>query len=500
MPDASVEMLLRDYVDRGSEAAFTAVVDRCTGLVYSTALRRVSGDAYLARDVTQLVFVDLARKARTLSAETVIAGWLHHHTCFRAATLVRSERRRRAREEKAAAMERSAQESSDSWERLAPLLDDALESLPCRDRDAIVLRFFASEDLASMGRSWGVTDDTAQKRVSRALEKLRRFFARRGVATSSTGLASVMATQAVQGAPAGIAAAAAQTALLQAAAGTGGGLAALATTLIMGAKTKIAIAASFAALAVTTIVVQQQENRQLRTELADARAARTTDLSATAEPAAPNSPVSVEPRAIAAAPLPKFAASEVEEVMARVIREELWETDHAAFQSLLSRIKGRDLPAALAYAWANTSGHARRNLRIVVVVHWTRRDPATVAGYVERLSSTKRAVQVARDFAVVWANQVPVAAAHWSVALPNDSPQRQRAIKGVAEIWAGSDPLPAAAWASQLPPGGTRDAAITTIADVWRQFDPDAARRWVTETSLPDEAKQALLKRIAAAP
>ncbi len=69
MPEATVAMQLRDYVDRGSEAAFTAVVQRCTGLVYATALRRVGGDAHLARDVTQLVFIDLARKARSLSDE-----------------------------------------------------------------------------------------------------------------------------------------------------------------------------------------------------------------------------------------------------------------------------------------------------------------------------------------------------------------------------------------------------------------------------------------------
>lgn len=617
MLEATVEMQLRDYVDRGSEAAFTAVVQRCTGLVYATALRRVGGDAHLARDVTQLVFIDLARKARTLSAGTVVAGWLHHHTCFRSATLVRSERRRRAREEKAATMETIARESGDAWERLAPLLDDALESLSRRDRDAIVQRFFVGEDLASMGRSWGLTDDAAQKRVSRSLDKLRRFFARRGVATSSTALVAAMNGPAMSAAPAGLAAAIAPVALLEGAA-AGGGLAALTTTLIMGAKIKTAIATSVVVLAATTIVVQQRESRRLRAELAVARAAQTPAAfePAPARSAAAGASGSTGARHDSAPRLPMFASSEVAAIMARVIREELWEHDQAAFQAILSRIESRDLPVALAYAWENTTGTTRRNLRVMVVEHWAKRDPAdvatwcrqwppsadqqqlnemvsniwaatdpvaalqfapsaegfrqlalrsptqagaealrlppgdrrnmaisviaqttlaedprnavqwletldgedganalsammpelvaadplAVAGYVERLAPSDRAVQAARDFAVLWAHQDPSAAAQWSAALPSGSPQRQHAIRGVAEIWMRSDPAPAAAWVSGLSPDATRDAAVATVVETWRQFDPDAARRWVLQTSVSDETRQTLLKRLGPAP
>jgi len=88
------QQLLADYRQHGSDTAFRELVNRFLGLVYSTALRLVGGDAHRAEDVTQTVFVDLARQARTLPAEVRLGGWLHRHTCFVAANTMRGERRR----------------------------------------------------------------------------------------------------------------------------------------------------------------------------------------------------------------------------------------------------------------------------------------------------------------------------------------------------------------------------------------------------------------------
>ena len=96
--------LLARYVGDGSEAAFCELVERYVDLVYSAALRRTGGDTHLAHDVAQLVFTDLARKARSIPKNVVLAGWLHRATRFAAAQLLRTERRRQSREQEAAEM------------------------------------------------------------------------------------------------------------------------------------------------------------------------------------------------------------------------------------------------------------------------------------------------------------------------------------------------------------------------------------------------------------
>src|SRR4030095_14830083 len=128
--------LLRRYVADGSEAAFGELVARYVNLVYSAALRRTGGDTYLAQDVAQLVFTDLARKARSLRANIVLAGWLHRATQYAAAQLLRTEHRRMAREQEAGAMNTLESETTPDWEQIRLLLDEALDELGRSDRDA----------------------------------------------------------------------------------------------------------------------------------------------------------------------------------------------------------------------------------------------------------------------------------------------------------------------------------------------------------------------------
>jgi DNA-directed RNA polymerase specialized sigma24 family protein len=85
--------LLRRYSEQRSEEAFAELVSGHVNLVYSTALRLV-GEADLAEAVVQVVFLDLARKAKTLCRGTVLAGWLYRSTCLAAANLPRGERAR----------------------------------------------------------------------------------------------------------------------------------------------------------------------------------------------------------------------------------------------------------------------------------------------------------------------------------------------------------------------------------------------------------------------
>jgi RNA polymerase sigma factor (sigma-70 family) len=199
------QQLLHDYAERRSEAAFAELVRRHVDLVYSAALRMVR-DVHLAEDVTQGVFVALAQNARQLTDRPVLSGWLHRTAQNLAANTVRSDVRRRAREQEAAAMnELLATESNAIWEHIAPHLDDALGELSEPDRDALLLRYFERKSARAMAQTLGTSEDAAQKRVSRAVERLREFFAKRGVTVGASGLVVVIAANAVQAAPVGLA-------------------------------------------------------------------------------------------------------------------------------------------------------------------------------------------------------------------------------------------------------------------------------------------------------
>src|SRR6185436_6148472 len=153
----------------------------------------------------QGVFVALAQNARQLTGRPVLSGWLHRTAQNLAANVVRTEVRRRAREQEAAAMnELLADQPAAVWEQVAPLLDAALGELSEPDRDALLLRYFERKSAQEMAQTLGVTDEAAQKRVSRAVERLREFFAKRGITVGASGLVVVISANAVQAAPVGL--------------------------------------------------------------------------------------------------------------------------------------------------------------------------------------------------------------------------------------------------------------------------------------------------------
>ena len=191
--------LLREYARHGSDDSFEMLVKRHVDLVYSAALRQVR-DPVVANEVTQTVFIILARKAGTLNRATILAGWLYRTAQFAGAKALRSEGRRRYYEQEATLMK---QEPTDSaWEQIAPFLEPAMAQLREADRNAVVLRYFENKDLKAVGSALGVSEDTAQKRVARAIEKLRSFFSKSGAALSTAALTTALGSNAVQAAPA----------------------------------------------------------------------------------------------------------------------------------------------------------------------------------------------------------------------------------------------------------------------------------------------------------
>ena len=194
--------LLHAYVADGSEAAFRTVVDRHLALVYSSALRQVR-NPHLAEEVTQAVFLILARKAGSLRPGTLLTGWLFRTTRFASIAALRTVRRRERHEQEAAQMQPTITEDvpEASWDEVAPLLDEAIADLGATDRHAILLRYFERKDHKEVGRALGATEDAAKKRVTRALEKLRTFLTRRGITLSVTALSAAVLTHGVQAAP-----------------------------------------------------------------------------------------------------------------------------------------------------------------------------------------------------------------------------------------------------------------------------------------------------------
>ncbi len=200
--------LLRHYVEDGSQAAFTQLVERYAGLVYSCALRRTGGHAAQASDIVQSVFVTLAAKARYLGGHPSLAGWLHTTAYYCAAKLLRSDRRRRQREFEAHAMSAvdARTGSSADWEAIKPLLDEALLKLGTVDREVVLLRFMEGLSFAEIGSRLGMTEAAAQKRAGRALERVRgRLAGTKGAMTSVGGLAVLLSSHAGSAAPAGLA-------------------------------------------------------------------------------------------------------------------------------------------------------------------------------------------------------------------------------------------------------------------------------------------------------
>jgi len=197
--------LLHAYVRRGDESAFTALVERHKGLVYGSALRQTR-DSALAEEITQAVFIVLARKAPTIKAGTILSGWLFRATRFIACDAMKAEQRRVKREQTSFAMssdlnDHTAPKSETIWQEIALILDEALIGLGDKDRNALLLRFFEQKNLAEVGHALGISEDVARKRVERALEKLRGLLGQRGVAIPVALLATVMVANAVPSVP-----------------------------------------------------------------------------------------------------------------------------------------------------------------------------------------------------------------------------------------------------------------------------------------------------------
>ncbi len=251
--------LLRRFAENRSNEAFSALVRRHLNLVYSSALRRTNGDTHLAEDVTQIVFVTLARQAASLRAHAVLAGWLYVATRNAAAKAMRTELRRTTREQEAYAMQESSFSSNATtdWDRIRPQLESVLDELDERDRDAVLLRFFENRPFAEIGDALRVSNDAARMRVDRALEKLRALLARRGITSTTAALALALEHQAAAAAPAGLAASVNSALIASGAMGGAGASSFMSTTILT-----VGVAGLVSLLSLGTALYQANQARE----------------------------------------------------------------------------------------------------------------------------------------------------------------------------------------------------------------------------------------------
>ena len=200
---------LAAFVEDRSEGAFNAIVERYADMVYGAALRK-SGSPQLAEEAAQNVFALLARKAGALRSSKALGTWLHRATILETRNLMRGESNHRRK------MQRYSQniEATDGgWDDSAPELDEAINKLPEADRRMILLRFYNGLSFKEIGEQLGASDDTCQKRTSRALEKLSAILRQRGAAIPAAVIAGGLAAKLTVGAPAALKATLAESAL-----------------------------------------------------------------------------------------------------------------------------------------------------------------------------------------------------------------------------------------------------------------------------------------------
>jgi len=200
----SDEDLLRHYARNRSQEAFAELVARHADWIYSAATRML-GDPHAAEDATQAVFLLLSQQPRK-ALDKPLSAWLFQVTRYSVANMIRAENRRRKHEKEAAKMvsEIVEPDADRLWDHLSPRLDELMGRLRLRHREVLLLRFYQGKSIAQIGQTLNITEEAARKRVSTALEALRKLFGFGGEAIGTTAIGTLLLANATHPAPTGL--------------------------------------------------------------------------------------------------------------------------------------------------------------------------------------------------------------------------------------------------------------------------------------------------------
>lgn len=450
------ETLLRAFVSSGHEESFAALVQKYLGLALGIAMRR-TGNRALAEEIAQNVFTILARKAGRLAGQPSLAGWIHRTTMIECAEAMRREY---AYQRKMKKLELWSDSTASGAERNSlPMLDEAIDALPARDREVILLRFFEAKSFREIGGAVGKSEDACQKQVERALKKLSRILGRRGMTIAAAGLAATMPGHLAQAAPAQLARTVSQNAL--------SGVSTLSAKMLIiktikamtYAKTKTTVAAALVAAA---LVLQWNQNHRLSAELARLRnksaaagtmgkAPAQTHLAkiGEAEASAQGEPAASPPQALAE----ESPADEWEHALLEI--DPVRRAAHIS-QLLAKLTTGAARSVAEVFEKVQHTGiHCDEEFRLFLRA-WGKLDGATAMDYAIKRGDHLEANPETLAALAGWASADPEKVQSWIAALPDGSPSHDL-LFGLLDGWSMVDFRAAASYAESLPGDSERE-------------------------------------------
>ena len=196
--------LLKDYLDGESNKAFKEIVLHFTPLVYS-ACKRKQLDEETAKDITQQVFLDFHKKAKSLRNHPNLSGWFYQAALYRALNQINKNIRDQKRMEKLKDISDQKALETENWSRVIfPQLDDALKELPDKLSEAIVQHYLVGNSIVESSENLEISEVAFRKRLSRGVQALKEYFSSRGMKVTGAVLIAILSSPELRAVPKGL--------------------------------------------------------------------------------------------------------------------------------------------------------------------------------------------------------------------------------------------------------------------------------------------------------